>query len=150
MYTDVTAYLLAMPFAYVSGKGIRHSRIKEYKHFWSLIHISKYHSEREFSIYNGRINVQKYLYGHEFYIKCYLSYLEFYIFINFIIWWNNCINLLFFNFFLLVMATAVAYGNSQARGWVRAAAAGLHHNCSNTGSELHVRPTLPLAATPDP
>ena len=32
------------------------------------------------------------------------------------------------------MATPAAYGNSQARGRIRAAAAGLHHSYSNVGS----------------
>ena len=41
-------------------------------------------------------------------------------------------NLLLFNFF---RAAPAAYGSSQARGGIRAAAAGLHHSHSNTGSE---------------
>ena len=45
-------------------------------------------------------------------------------------------------FFLLFRA----YGGSQARGQIRATAAGLHHSHSNAGSE----PTLQLSATPDP
>ena len=48
------------------------------------------------------------------------------------------------------MATPVAYGSSQARGQIRAAAAGLHHSHSNTRSELRLQPTLPLMAKPDP
>ena len=39
---------------------------------------------------------------------------------------------------------------SQARGLIRAAAAGLHHSHSNTGSELCLWPTPQLTATPDP
>ena len=39
---------------------------------------------------------------------------------------------------LLFRATPVAYGGSQARGLVRATAAGLHHSHSNTRSELHL------------
>ena len=35
-------------------------------------------------------------------------------------------------------------------GQIRATAAGLHHRHSNTGSELHLRPTPQLTATPDP
>ena len=43
---------------------------------------------------------------------------------------------LFFNLFIAALA---AYGCSQARGWIRAAAAILHHSHSNMGSELHLR-----------
>ena len=52
--------------------------------------------------------------------------------------------LLFF-FFLLFRATHVAYGRSQARGQIRAAAASLRHSHSNAGSE----PRL-LTYTPEP
>ena len=46
--------------------------------------------------------------------------------------------------FFLFMATCVAYGSSQARGWIRASAASLHHSHSNTSSprsQLHLQPT---------
>ena len=56
----------------------------------------------------------------------------------------------FFAFFFFLRATAVAYGGSQARGLIGAAAAGLHHSHSNAGSELHLRSTPQLMATPDP
>ena len=36
---------------------------------------------------------------------------------------------------LLFRATPAAYGGSQSRGGIRAAAAGLHHSHSNAGSE---------------
>ena len=39
-------------------------------------------------------------------------------------------------------AASTAYGSSQARGRIRAIAAGLHHRHSNARSELHLRPTL--------
>ena len=39
-------------------------------------------------------------------------------------------------FFLLFRAAPAAYGNSEARGRIKAAAAGLQHSHSNTGSEL--------------
>ena len=39
--------------------------------------------------------------------------------------------------FCLFRATPSMYGNSQARGQIRAAAAGLHHSHSNSGSRLH-------------
>ena len=54
----------------------------------------------------------------------------------------------FFSF--LFTATPEAYGSSQARGRIGAAAAGLHHSHSNTGSELHLWLTPQLAAMPDP
>ena len=52
----------------------------------------------------------------------------------------------FVYFFFLFMAAPAAYGHSQARGQFRAAVAGRHHNHSNAGSELHLQPTLQLAA----
>ena len=42
-------------------------------------------------------------------------------------------------------ATTMPYGSSQARGRIRAAAAGLHHSHSNTGSELPLQPTYTTA-----
>ena len=36
----------------------------------------------------------------------------------------------------------MAYGNSQARGGIVAAAASLHHSHSNARSDLHLRPQL--------
>ena len=56
----------------------------------------------------------------------------------------------FFFFFGLFRASLVAYGGSQARGRFGAAAAGLHHSHSNTGSEPCLRPTPQLMAMPDP
>jgi len=46
--------------------------------------------------------------------------------------------LLFF-FFFLFRATPLAYGSSQARGWIGAAAASLCHKHSNTRSKLHLQ-----------
>ena len=45
---------------------------------------------------------------------------------------------------LLFRATAMAYGNSQARSLIRAAAAGLHHSHSNTRCEPYLRATPQL------
>ena len=42
----------------------------------------------------------------------------------------------------------MAYGSSQARGQIGAAAAGLHH--SHARSELHLGPMPQLTAMPDP
>ena len=44
----------------------------------------------------------------------------------------------------------MAYRNSQARGWVRAIAAGLCYSHSNVGSEPHLRPTPQVKAMLDP
>ena len=58
--------------------------------------------------------------------------------------------LLFFLFWFFFRATPVAYGSSQARGGIGAAAAGLHHSHSNVGSEPHLQPMLQLVAMLDP
>ena len=42
---------------------------------------------------------------------------------------------LFFFFFCFYRVTPVAYGSSQARGWIGATAASLHHSHSNARSE---------------
>ena len=53
------------------------------------------------------------------------------------------LSLFFFFFFFLLFRTApVAYGSSQARGWIRAAAV-LHLSRSNTGCQLWLRPIPP-------
>ena len=44
----------------------------------------------------------------------------------------------------------MAYGSSQARGPIGAAAAGLRHSLSNDRSELHLQLTPQLRATLDP
>ena len=44
----------------------------------------------------------------------------------------------------------MAYGGSQARGRIRAAATSLGHSHSNMGSKLCLQPTPQLAAMPDP
>ena len=55
--------------------------------------------------------------------------------------------ILFFVFIILLLllllfkATLKAYRSSQARDQIRATAAGLRHNCSNAGSELHLQYT---------
>ena len=56
----------------------------------------------------------------------------------------------FFFFFFYFRATPAAYGGSQARGRIRAIAAGLHHSHSNMGSEPRLQPTPQLMAMPDP
>ena len=51
-------------------------------------------------------------------------------------------------FFCLPRAAFKAYGNSQAGGQIRAAAAGLHHSHSNTGSLTHwLRPGIKPASS---
>jgi len=55
----------------------------------------------------------------------------------------------FYLFFAFSRAAPAAYGGSQARGSIRAVATGLRQGHSNARSELHLRPTLQLMATPD-
>ena len=47
----------------------------------------------------------------------------------------------------LFRAIPMSYVSSQARGWIRAAASGLHH--SNARSKPHLPPTQQLVAMPD-
>ena len=54
------------------------------------------------------------------------------------------------SFFPLFRAAPTAYGSSQTRGQIGAAAAGLHHSHSNARSEPHLQPTPQLMAMPDP
>ena len=49
----------------------------------------------------------------------------------------------------LFRAAPAGYESSQARGRIRAAAAGLHTSHSNTVSELNLRPIPQLAAVQD-
>ena len=55
-----------------------------------------------------------------------------------------------FFFFRLFRAAPMDYRGSQARGPIGAAAAGLPHSHSNTGSEPRLRPAPQLTTTPDP
>ena len=59
-------------------------------------------------------------------------------------------NYLFIYLFVFSRAAPTTYGGSQARGRIRAVTAGLRQSHSNTRSELHLRPTSQLTATPDP
>ena len=56
--------------------------------------------------------------------------------------------ILFYFILLFFRAEPTAYGSSQARGQIRAAAASLHHSHSNMGSEPQMRPTPQLMAMP--
>ena len=57
----------------------------------------------------------------------------------------------FFVFFCVWGGAApMAYGGSQARGWIGDVAAGLHHSHSNAKSELCLLPTPQLVTTLDP
>ena len=60
------------------------------------------------------------------------------------------VSLLFILSFYLFKAAPMAYGSSQARDRIRAAAAGLCHSHINTGSDPHLRPTPQLVIMPDP
>ena len=55
-----------------------------------------------------------------------------------------------FCLFAFSRAAPMAYGGSQGRGLIGAVAAGLHQSHSSEGSELPLRPTPQLMATPDP
>ena len=57
---------------------------------------------------------------------------------------------LFLSFSLFLGPLPTAYGGSQARGLIRAVAAGLHQSHSNVGSEPSLQSTPQLTATPDP
>ena len=57
---------------------------------------------------------------------------------------------LFLSFLLFFRAIPTAYGGSQARGLIRAVAAGLHDSHSKVGSEPHLQPIPQLMAMPDP
>ena len=56
---------------------------------------------------------------------------------------------LFIYLFCLFRAAPEAHGGSQARGQIRAIAAGLCHSHSNEGSEPCLQPTPQLTAMPD-
>ena len=51
--------------------------------------------------------------------------------------------------FCFFRATLAANGGSQARDWIGAAAAGLHHSHSKAGSEPQLRPIPQLTAMLD-
>ena len=55
-----------------------------------------------------------------------------------------------FTLFCLLRVSPMVYGSSQARGQIRAMAAGLCHSRSNAGSELHRWPTPQLTLRLDP
>ena len=54
--------------------------------------------------------------------------------------WSFFFFLLLLFFFFSLGAAPEAYGSSQARGWIGAAAAGLYHSHSNVRSWLRLRP----------
>ena len=62
----------------------------------------------------------------------------------------GCSFFVLFCFPFLFRAVPAAYESSQTRCRIGAAAAGLCHNHSNTGSELYLQPMPQLAAMPDP
>ena len=63
--------------------------------------------------------------------------------------WRNVYYFIFFYLVLGFRATPTVYGSSQARGPIRATAAGLPHSHSSMGSEPHLRHTPQLMALPD-
>ena len=52
--------------------------------------------------------------------------------------------------FFFFRAPPLAYGSSQGRGQIRAAAASLYHNHSNTRSQPRLQPIPQLRAVQDP
>ena len=62
--------------------------------------------------------------------------------------WDSFFFLSFFFFFFL--GPPAPYGTSQASGWIKTAAASLHHSHSNARSKLHRWPRLQLVAVLDP
>ena len=63
---------------------------------------------------------------------------------------RGCFFLFLFLVFCLFRVTPTAYGGSQVRGQIGAAAAGLYRSHSNMGSELCLWPTPQLTARLDP
>ena len=63
---------------------------------------------------------------------------------------GSWIRLSTFFFFCLFRATLAAYGGSQSKGPIGAAAAILRQSHSNARSELYLQPTPQLTARPDP
>ena len=64
--------------------------------------------------------------------------------------WGSQILFFFFFLFAFSRAAPAAYGGSQARGLIRAVAAGLSQSHSNVGSKPLLQPTPQLTATPGP
>ena len=62
----------------------------------------------------------------------------------------NFLDLRFVFVFAFLGAAPEAYGSSQARGQIVAAASSLHCSHGNVGSELRLRPTPQLTVTTDP
>ena len=64
--------------------------------------------------------------------------------------WDKVDEFLLLFFFCLFRAAPAAYGGSQARGRIRAAAARLHHCHSKARSEWYLQPIQQLRAVLDP
>ena len=69
------------------------------------------------------------------------------VFVHFLFFFNF---LFCFIYFLLFRAAYMAYGNSQARGWLGATAASLRQSHSYARSEPHLQPAPELTAMLDP
>ena len=100
---------------------------------------SREKAQRKYSNYISKFLSWDFLLGCKrfFKIDSNVPYIHTHIYIFKIFWAHND-NLTFslFFFFFLFKATPVAYGSSQARGWIRTAAAALSHCHSNAGPEL--------------
>ena len=69
------------------------------------------------------------------------------LFLHFILLFYFILFYLFY--FILFLVYPMAYGSSQARGRIGAAAASLHHSHNTVGSEWHLGPTSQLMTMPD-
>ena len=63
---------------------------------------------------------------------------------------NTVFGIYYLFIYFLFKATPAAHVHFLAKGQIRAAATCLCHSHNNTGSEPHLKPTQPLAATPYP
>ena len=76
------------------------------------------------------------------YIRTHLCMYILYIF-------HKCVYYIIIILIFFFRATLMAYGGSQARGRIKAAASSLHHSHSNARSEPRLQPTLQLMAMLD-
>ena len=80
-----------------------------------------------------------------------ISFMFCFLYWKVVMWEFVIVHFLVFFFFFIFMAAPAAYGSSQARGQIGAAAASLHHSHSNARTQPCLRPIPQLmAAMPDP
>ena len=78
------------------------------------------------------------------------GYFSFVAYIFCVIYTHTILFLFVCLFFVFSRAVPTAFGGSQARGGIRAVAAGLRQSHNYAGSEPHLQPTPQLTAMPDP